>query len=348
MEDEIDLVKLLSQIYSKRIFVLKFTFFAFFLGLTIALLSPLKYKSYSEFIVQSSSQGSNNSISSLAALAGVNLNSDSSGDIPSVLYPNIINSLNFKKKVLDINLNNSGFTYREYLLLNQNSFIEVLKKYTIGLPSLIFKNSFKRQDDNEINNNLFALSQEDYGLSKQIEKNINVIVNEREGSIILNAFDKNPKYSAVLANESIKLLQDFITEYKTENATRVLEYVSEQYNLKEKQYIEIQNELAEFKDKNKNISTSVFESNLQRLETKYNLIYQVYLELGKQLEMAKLQVNKDIPNISIIEEVYIPIEKDSPKRSLIILIYTFLGFLLSVGWVLVEKPFYLILKEIKS
>ena len=73
---------------------------------------------------------------------------------------------------------------------------------------------------------------------------------------------------------------------KTENAKKILSYVEKQYELKEQQYLEVQQELAEFKDQNKNILTAVFESNLQKIQTRYDLIYGVYLELSKQLEQA--------------------------------------------------------------
>jgi len=72
------------------------------------------------------------------------------------------------------------------------------------------------------------------------------------------------------------------------------------------------------------------------------------LELAKQREQAKLQVNKEIPNISVIEPIYVPNKKEQPKRALILVIFTFLGVVISCGWILISDPVNQIIKEIKA
>jgi len=74
----------------------------------------------------------------------------------------------------------------------------------------------------------------------------------------------------------------------------------------------------------------------------------VYQELAKQLEQAKLQVAKDTPIFSTLKPVTIPTERSAPKRSLIVVIWAFLGLVISVGYVLVKAPVQDIWKEINS
>jgi LPS O-antigen subunit length determinant protein (WzzB/FepE family) len=57
------------------------------------------------------------------------------------------------------------------------------------------------------------------------------------------------------------------------------------------------------------------------------------------LEQAKLQVAKDTPIFSTIKPVTIPTEKSAPKRSLILVIWAFFGFVVSVGVVLVKEQY---------
>ena len=348
-EDEIDLVALLAKLYQKRRSIIKTTLIFALVGIFVALVSKEVFRAKGVFVVQNSEKQMSSSISGLAALAGVNLQSEAMGDIPPSLYPNIVGSVSFKLALFSTLLDSSGLTYKDYLLSKTSSPATLLKKYTIGIPGLLAK-KFRQSDqqNTQSSGGIMQLSEQDFELTELIEELIQVEVNEKEGFISLSAMDQNPKYAAVVAARAMELLQDFITTYKTENAKKILSYVEKQYELKEQQYLVVQQELAEFKDQNKNISTAVFESNLQKIQTRYDLIYGVYLELSKQLEQAKLQVSKDIPNISMIESIYVPYQRESPKRALILIIYTFLGFIISCGWVLVNEPLQQISRQIRN
>ena len=353
LEDEIDVIALLASLYQKKRFILKTVVGFMIIGLFVALVSPTIYKAQAIFVVQNSDKQVSSSISGLAALAGVNLQSEAMGDIPPSLYPNIVSGIPFKVDLLNTELEPNQLNYKDYLLNKPNSFGPTIKKYTIGLPSLILStilSTFKGDQQVEVlkNKEIFQLSEIDFKLTKSLEELISVEVNEKEGFITLSTLDQNPKYAAVVTSKALALLQNFITNYKTENANRILTFVTQQFELKQKQYNAVQKELAEFKDQNKNISTAVFQSNLQKIQTRYDLVYSVYLELSKQLEQAKLQVSKEIPNISIIEPVYIPNQKEQPKRALILVVFTFLGLVVSCGWVLVSKPILEISKQIKA
>ena len=74
----------------------------------------------------------------------------------------------------------------------------------------------------------------------------------------------------------------------------------------------------------------------------------VFQELAGQVEQAKIQVNKDTPIFTIIEPVSVPLERSKPKRSMMVIIWTFLGGLFSVAWVLVKSPAQQIIKELRS
>ena len=93
-----------------------------------------------------------------------------------------------------------------------------------------------------------------------------------------------------------------------------------------------------FKDQNLNISSSLYQNRLDRLERELNIASSVVEQLASQVEQAKLQVNKDTPVFTIIEPVTVPFERSAPKRSLIVVIWTFLGVVISTGFVLVKDP----------
>jgi len=346
-DDEIDLIALLSQLYRARKLIVKITLVFFVVGLLVALVSPKVFKAHAVFVVQDTEKQVSSSLSGLAALAGVNLQSESVGAIPASLYPNIVTGIPFKLELLNTPLKSKNTNYKEYLIDQNNSTLSLLKKYTIGLPGVILKSlNSNKQNDAEID--LKQLDEIEFGLTQSLEELVNVEVNQKEGFITLSALDSDPKIAARIASRALDLLQEQIILFKTNNAKRIFDYVETQYQIKQKQYDSIQIELASFKDRNKNISTAVFESNLEKLQTQYDLVYAVYLELAKQREQAKLQVNKEIPNISVIEPIYVPSKKEQPKRALILVIFTFLGVVISCGWILISDPVNQIMKEIKA
>ena len=81
-----------------------------------------------------------------------------------------------------------------------------------------------------------------------------------------------------------------------------------------------------------------------KLESEFEIISAVVEEISKQVEQAKLQLNKDTPVFSTIKEAIIPIKRFSPKRTQIVLVFGFVGFIFSCSFILINEP----LKEIFS
>ena len=106
--------------------------------------------------------------------------------------------------------------------------------------------------------------------------------------------------------------------------------------------------LAEFKDSNKNISTAVFRSELQKLESEYSLQQNILISLASEYNNNKIKLNKDTPIFSVLDEVSLPNEKYKPKRTLIVLIYTFIGFIISTFYILTNEKIIKIIQIVKT
>ena len=72
------------------------------------------------------------------------------------------------------------------------------------------------------------------------------------------------------------------------------------------------------------------------------------VELSKQVEQRKLQVSEDTPVFSVIKEANMPVKRSSPKRIQMVLIFGFIGLIVSLLYVIVKKPLTEIISEIKS
>ena len=139
---------------------------------------------------------------------------------------------------------------------------------------------------------------------------------------------------AQLAQQAQKLLQEYITRFKIEKVQSNLDFVQKQYDKAKERYEVRQDELAKFRDANKGFVSAVAKTREDMLTNEYNLAYNVYSELAKQLEQAEIAVNETTPILTVVEPVVVPVERSKPKRGLICVLFTFLGGFAGVGVVL--------------
>jgi len=352
--DEIDLIELFKKIYVSKKFIFKTVIFAALFGVIFALFKPNEFTSSTTFIPQLSSgvKTGGSSLSGLASLAGINIGSmESSSEFPPTLYPQVVNGVPFRLDLLsnEIKINNKVVLVRDYFLEKKSSFniIGTIKKYTIGLPSLILS-SFK--DESEILNKsiIYSVTQEDKALFELINNNLSLSINEKEGFITITFTDSNKNVAAQITQIAQNLLQQKIIEFKNMSSKEMLDFALKQYSEKKDSYEKLQDERALFVDKNINISSSLFQNKLSRLDSEVNILESIVQQLASQVEQAKLQVNKDTPVFTTIQPVTIPYERSAPKRSRLVIVFAFLGLVLSSGFVLVKEPAKEILKSIRS
>ena len=355
-EDSIDIIALLKTLWIGKKLIVRTTILFFVIGCIVALLSPVVYTAQTTFIPQVSEDQMSTSkggLGSLASLAGINLNQGSSTSdsyLSPLLYSKIANSDEFSLKLIDeelISLNGDKFTIKEYLLSDTNSsfsLIGFIKKYTIGLFT---KNDNELKSKETVNGYNF-ITQEEFDLVKSFKEKFSIVLNEKEGYIEVIASDKDAFISTQLVKIVTKNLQSRIIELRTNKIKERLEYSKNQYELKQIEFNILQNNVADFKDSNKNISTARFMSELQKLESEYQLQQNILMTLASEFNNNKIKLNKDTPIFSVIDEVSVPNERSEPKRSLIALIYLFLGVVLSTGYLLAKEPLTGIIKNIKE
>ena len=350
-DDEIDLVALIKTVFVSRRFVIKNTILFAVLGITLAVVSPTKYTAYTTFVPQLSERQTNSPLGGLASLAGINLSAimgSQPQEISPSLYPQIAESIPFRMALLEAEVGLNGTSFRNHIL-NQTGGIAILpflKKHTIGLPGLLLK---KKTDNNEPrDSSLFQVTKEDRDLFAYLAQVLSIVVDEKEGLVSISVELADRMVAAQLAQAATDLLQSNIIAFKSQSARNNLDFIERQYKSKRQEFEEIQDSIAIFKDQNLNITSSLYQNQLSRLESQFVVTSSVFQELAGQVEQAKIQVNKDTPIFTIIEPVSVPLERSKPKRTMMVIIWTFLGGVFSVGWVLVKSPAQQIIKELRS
>ena len=325
-DDEIDLVEILKKIYKSRKFILIISFFFALLGVAVALLSPVKYSSETIFITQNQESNSS-SLSGVASLVGINVGtSNFGGEIPSSMYPQVTNSPKFKRLLLNSNIDFDN-------KIN-------LKQYLIDYYNL-------NDEDDKINSDLY-ISKLDNSCFEIIDQIISVSVNQKDGFITLSSTLPVAEYSTILTINAKEILQEIIINNKIESANQNLIFSQQQLEEKKLIFDEIQAKLAYFSESNLNSVNSFVINERDKLEAEFQIISAVVTELSKQVEQVKLQVSKDTPVFSTIKEAVIPIKRTSPNRTLIVIIFSFVGFIISCISILIGETLKNIFFEIRS
>jgi uncharacterized protein involved in exopolysaccharide biosynthesis len=266
--------------------------------------------------------------------------SGGAGDISPVLYPQIVNSTAFQLEIMNAKysfdeLDKEVSLFDYYINYYKPGLFGVIKKYTVGLPGIIIKWIKGDREDVRIENNsnsgIIRITQDQYDICKKLNEKLNLNVNDKDGYLTLEARFHEAGLSAQIAEEALKLLQDNITQLKIEKASAQLEFIQSRYNEAKQEFNKAQTQLAEFRDANKNITSAIAQTEQEKLQNEYQLAFDVYSELAKQLEQARIKVKEDTPVFSVIEEVVVPVEKTKPKRAMILVIWIFLGGIFGVG-----------------
>ena len=352
---EVDFIELLKKIYKEKFKVLKFSLISALVGVLFSLIQTNEYTATTTFIPQLNSvmQTGNSSLSGIASIAGLNIgNTNNSSELPPSLYPQVVEGVPFRLELLSSNiiLNDTTLTVRDFFNMNKSiNLFGYLKKYTLGLPSLLI-NSFK--DEVKINqtpnHNIYTISAEDIVLFDKFSKSFSLKVNDNEGFITISYIDSNKDVAAQMVQLAQNILQKIIIEFKNKSSKELFDFTIKQYNQKKLSFEKLQDERALFVDKNLNISSSLYQNKLSRIESELNISETVVQQLASQVEQARLQVNKDTPVFTTIQPVTIPFEKSSIRRSSIVIIFAFLGCFLCCLYIVMKNPIIDILNSIKS
>lgn len=346
-ENEIDLIEVIRKLWSKRRFILKITIIFAFLGILIAFFSAKEFTASCIIVPQTGDKTAGSGLGGLAAMAGINLGSTGSGDVLSPkIYPKVLSSVPFQKELMyqpiyfeeykkTVRLIDyyTGDEYQKFSLSG------TILKYTIGLPGIIIEAIRGEQPQTNIPENsgsvIQVLSKEENQCKKILNNKILLHLNDKDGIVTLSATMSEPVAAAQLASRVQGMLQRYITEFKIEKAQDKLKFIEERYSDAKKQFEIKQEELAQFRDANRNFASALVKTTEERLSNEYSVALGVYSELAKQREQANIQVKEDTPIFTIVEPVTVPSERSKPQRGLICIAFTILGAFLGIGLVLI-------------
>tara|TARA_B110000444_G_scaffold176984_1_gene165621 strand:+ start:580 stop:1698 length:1119 start_codon:yes stop_codon:yes gene_type:complete len=336
-EDEIDLIALTKNLWEGRKVVFKTTLIFLGLGLFVALTSPSEYTS--TIVVKPALSDPNSKlgggIGGLAAMAGINLGGGGSvAEIHPTLYPKIVESYSFQKELMQsyiyVEKLNSEVSFEQYYTeLHDLSILELLKKYTLGLPKLILSIIMPNEEACISAENIYhTISETDKEMITLLKEQLHVNVDEKEGFVSISARMPVGLQAAQMVSNAQNILQRKVINHKLKKVEEDLSFIEERYIENKKAFEKAQENLAKYRDANRNVNTAIALTEAERLESEYQLAFSVYSELAKQVETQKIQVKENTPVFAVLQDAVVPLEKSSTSKIMTLIIWSFLGLFL--------------------
>jgi len=349
-EDDIDMMGIIKRLWSKKVFIAKVTIIFGVIGFLAAIFSSKVYTAGCTFVPQTKSS-SGSRVSSLAALAGINLGDMASAgeSLSPVMYPQLLENVYFLKDLMYIKINFEEweepvslvdyYTNPDYRKTEFNP-VGILMKYTVGLPGVILKairgdQPMPAVPDGGEAAKIPVFTRQEYECAKIIKEQIlSIEMQEKKGYMSIFVNMPEPVAAAQLAQRTFELLQDYVTEFKIQKAAAQYEYVSARFEEAKADFEKKQEVYAKFQDANRILTSASARTEEERLKNEYDLASQIFLELGRQKIQTELQVKEDTPILTPVKPVSVPYRKTKPKRVQILAGWIFVGLILGCALVL--------------
>jgi LPS O-antigen subunit length determinant protein (WzzB/FepE family) len=175
---------------------------------------------------------------------------------------------------------------------------------------------------------------------KIIRKRLDVSKPDKKIDIIyLKMQSKNQEFAVkfieALANNAI----NFYSDYKTRKSRTNVEIIQHQVDSVRNVLYGGISQVASQNDLNVNPLKQQLRVNSQKGQFNIQVASAVYIELTKNLELAKLNLLKETPLIQIIDKPRLPLENKTLGKLSFIIIFGILGFLFSTFFVLIKSWF---------
>ena len=328
----IDFVALWQSVKNHRKMYYKVLGVTFVLACIYAFSLPKVYNCKVMLAPELSTSRSSSSIASLARSFGMKLGSSAMGGgseaLLPTLYPDLMNSVDFKTSLFDIKVcakdSVTPKSYYDYLLNDQKRtwWGKAIGGTLNALISLIAKED--TTDNSKVNP--FRLTKQQTRIAQIIDRKVVCDVDQKTLVITIDVKDQDPVICATVADSVKERLQQFITDYRTNKARVDYEYNKKLCAEAKVRYEKARQRYADFADANQDLVLQSVRTKLTDLENELQLQFTAYQAYVAQLQNAEAQVQQDTPAFMTLQSATVPIKPSGPSRKKILFVFLFLAF----------------------
>lgn len=345
-EKEIDLVELVTKLWAQRKKLIIWSVCGAVLGLIIAFSIPREYTTDVKLAPEvNDTKATSGGLSALASMAG--LNTASSNGLDAVypqLYPDVVSSTPFLTSLFDVKVETKKdgdeggetMTVAQYMEDEMSSpWWSVIIKAPFKLISLL-KPEEEVEEGHKLNN--FQLTKDESEMVESLSERVTANVDQKTSVVTISVKMQDPLVSAILADTVVSRLQAYVTEYRTNKARKDLAYAEKLNKESQQAYYAAQQKYADYLDRNQNLAFHSAQTMRDRLENESTLAFNLYNQTSQQVQRAQAKVQENTPVYAVITPPTVPIKPTSPRKLMILVGFTFLGFVACAAWILYLQP----------
>lgn len=343
-DDEISLSEFIEKgrafalhAWSERRFVWRSLAVTVPMGLLVAFGSTPEYTASTKILPYRSTGSSTSGLSGLAGLAGIRLPAGASDPtITADLYPEVAKTLDFRIAVAETPIRFSSVrepisTVQYFRDVSRSSLADLVRKYTVGLPSLVV--SAIRPSPKPIvlpdsvgRRALLAHYDLNYlRIVQGLGQRLTVDINRKTAIITIEGTMPDAYAAADLVKAASERLMERIIDFESRKAGEQRLFVEEEQKRARERFEQAQRQLATFTDRNRGTLSATAQIEAQRLQSEYNLAFELYRQFSTEREQSRIKQNQDTPVFTVLEQVVVPNSRTSPRRSRDLLAAILLG-----------------------
>jgi len=296
-DQEIDLREYIVLFWSQRwILIASMLVFAAAAGFYSFRLPP-EFISTSKFITKTALGGGNSELAGLAKLGGFNLPSKEDQD-PLSHIDEIANNVDFLETVLQ----------RKWPFGKDSLRLAEIWKTEPDTTEADWQYKYKMQQINRLRKQVFSFS-------------------ETGGLRVLSTRAETPELAFHLNTYMLNMLNEYMSLNVRSKAKENLQFVEERIKDISNELTRSENALNEFQRSNLNLTSPSVALQYRRLNRNVSINEEIFLQLKKEYEMARIQEKKDQPLVIAIKRPEVPLARSKPNRKAILLAGAFFGLI---------------------
>lgn len=275
-------------------------------------------------------------VSSLASLAGVNMNSLAMTDaMHPDLYAEVVKSTDMAISLFDLPV---AFQTRDSLV--HTDLYDYLANYTkqpwwgyiLGLPRkgvAAIKKVFIKDialEDAEGHSSLdsLRLTRQQEQVIKAIRKSISATVERKTYVLSIRVVMQDRIIAAQVANAVVDNLRRFVVDYRRGRAMDNVDYFQRIYEETHNEYLAAQRRYAYYVDSHLGSLSRSSQVEQQHLQNEAQVRYQIYYQTAQNLLAARAKVQQEAPVLLVIQSAKAPVT-GKPSRTRLAIIWLVLG-----------------------
>ena len=287
-------------------------------------------------------------VSSLASLAGINMNSLAMTDaMHPDLYAEVIKSADMAISLFDLPV-----TVQTRDSLVCTDLYDYMVNYTrqpwwnfiLGLPRMgvaavksVFVKSVSPEDaEGPALVDSLRLTRQQERVIKALRKSITATVEKKTYVLSIRVVMQDRVVAAQVANAVVEKLRQFVVDYRRERALDNVDYLQQIYEETHDDYLAAQRKYAYYVDSHLGSLSRSSQVEQQHLQNEAQARYQIYYQTAQNLLAARAKVQQEAPVLLVIQSARAPVN-GKPSKVRLMIIWLVLGGLAGIGFSALRK-----------